>query len=810
MSLETLVEFEVDRFRRKDLEVAGWVTVDVDQSSRKQVNRPSVLGQFFSTVVYAVNPNGVARHMVRGCVFSEPEGRNKLECNVELTLSFPETAVKGVPDQVRTILINLIRFNLNPIVAVETLVKYAAAKTQSGLKDETIYDFDGMVLPRFKDVIVDTLRAVGLNATVNTEWGGYSEGAPYALDDIVVPFRIPGVARRLDTKLICEIVADQQKKAVIACLRPDKDVITRVAKEAIASFFDDEALFSELLSDHRSIERACETEINKRLKPYAHRVRGFALSKPQGLPDAPFAQIQVDVDTPIQLTDSETPVPLKHTAQLALSDRSKFIIRSLDQEIDPKEYAVMVIRNAAAKLLQGKTFVDLVQAFVLDPLNVQRKREKPKLDLGEKFSTEIKASLKDIGYDIHHIATTPKAKLVEFLIQSPYITLTQRDYHLKGGAVVVVDITFNGNLTSLDAIRGRMTLETDPAADMQADLPAVAQTVLSGVTPFEYDVGTPLSPTGENWLNRLKSEIKARLEKAYGFSVHNLQTNPRESEPRAFLRKLQAGGAHSFPIDNFSPGDDGQSRGLRLNATYSIREPRLGDEMSDVPNPLRTYERYIEASLYALDPESIHARVRSAVSSELNEILNQLSREMIQAVLLEGKFSRNAIRRDQYSAILRRAREFVSDNFGLLIDLSVSVESDDPQGLTGIILESDAREMGARLQIESKLRISKAEAAVDAWGRYHEALTKYDPETADEGERKRLAELKQAAQELEREAEMGKRAHIGRQLQSKVPKSGGLDPSRVLGLNRGDSERRTDGQEEVNTEDMIDLKTQKT
>jgi hypothetical protein len=146
----------------------------------------------------------------------------------------------------------------------------------------------------------------------------------------------------------------------------------------------------------------------------------------------------------------------------------------------------------------------------------------------------------------------------------------------------------------------------------------------------------------------------------------------------------------------------------------------------------------------------------------------------------------------------------------LLIDLSVSVESDDPQGLIGIILESDAKEIGARLQIESKLRVSKAEAAVDAWGRYHEALTKYDPETADEGERKRLTELKHAAQELEREAEMGKRTHIGRQLQSRVPRLGGLDPSRVLGLGRDDNERRADEQKEDDTEDVIDLKTEKT
>ena len=156
-------------------------------------------------------------------------------------------------------------------------------------------------------------RGAGLNATVTIEWDGYSEGEPFGLDDIVVPFRIPGVARRLDTKLSCEIVADPRKKAVIACLLPDKQVVARAAREAIASYFDDEQLFGKLLDDHRSIEKACEAAINERLKPYAHRLRGFALLRPQGLPDPPSDQIQVDVETPIQLTDSETPVPLKHT-----------------------------------------------------------------------------------------------------------------------------------------------------------------------------------------------------------------------------------------------------------------------------------------------------------------------------------------------------------------------------------------------------------------------------------------------------------------------------------------------------------------
>jgi len=443
----------------------------------------------------------------------------------------------------------------------------------------------------------------------------------------------------------------------------------------------------------------------------------------------------------------------------------------------------MAIKNAAAKLLQGKTFVDLVQAFVLDPLNEQREKKKPKLDLGAKFSAEIKERLRDIGYDIHHIATTPKAKLVEFIIQSPYVTLPQQRYQLKGGSGVVVDIGFNGNLTHLEAVRGRMTLETDPAAEMQADLPSVAQAVLSGVTPFVYDAGVPLddSETGENWLSLLRTRLTKRLNDKYGFSIHNLQINPRESDPRAYLRRLQAGGAHSFVIENYSPGDDGQSRGLSLRVSYSIREPRLG-EGGDWANPLAIYERYIEANLHTLDPEPVHGRVQAAVSGELNEVFNQLSRETIQTILVEGKHSRNANERRQYDALTRRVRGFVAANFGLLIDLSISIVSADPQGLVRIILQSDADELGARLKVESRLRIARAEAAEAAWNRYYEEKNKFDLETASEGEKKQLEELKRAAEELEDAAEMGKRPHISHQLRSAAKPSGSSNAARVLGL----------------------------
>jgi hypothetical protein len=806
MSLETLIESEIDRFRRKDLEIAGWITADVDQGSRRPANGPSILRGLFATKVYAVNPRGVARHLVRNCAFSEPQGRNKLECNVELTLSFADPVVGS--EQARTVLFNLLRFNLDPGVAIEMLVRLAAARAQSSLKDETIYEFDSVVIPRFRNEVIGVLISVGLKTTISIEWEGYAPGEPHTLDDIVVPFRIPGIARRLETRLSCEIVADPQKRAVIACLQPDKAVVARVAREAIAAYFDDETLFSGLLGDHRAIERECEVEINNRLKPYAHRLRGFALSKPQGLPEPPPAQIQVEVETPIQLTDSETPVPLRHTAQLAISDRSKFIVRSLDQTIDPKDYAVMVIRSAAAKLLQGKTFVDLVQAFVLDPLNVQRNRAKPKLDLGERFSNEIKTGLKDIGYDIHHIATTPKAKLVELLTQSPYITLVRREYHLKGGPAVIVDITFNGNLTSLDAIRGRMTLESDPAAEIQADLPSVAQAVLSGVTPFEYDMGTPLNESGEDWVAKLRRCICERLEKAYGFTVHNLQINPRESEPRAYLRRLQAGGAHSFEIENYSPGEDGQSRGLRIRVTYSIREPRLEDGLTEGTNPFQVYERYIEASLYTLESDDAHVRIRSAVAGELNEVFNQFSRELIQAILAEGKYGRNVRQRKLYQALLKRAKDFIAENFGLLIDVSASVESDDPRGVTGIILAHDAEEIGRRLQIESTLRISKAEAAVTSWQRYYDALAKYDPETADEGERKQLAELKAMAQQIEGEAEMGKRPHIGRQLQSDGLPARRSDPMRVLGLEDLIQPPEQTQKEQIDADNVIEIKAQ--
>jgi hypothetical protein len=288
-----------------------------------------------------------------------------------------------------------------------------------------------------------------------------------------------------------------------------------------------------------------------------------------------------------------------------------------------------------------------------------------------------------------------------------------------------------------------------------------------------------------------------------------LQINPRESEPRFYLRKLQAGGAHSFEIENYSPGEDGQSRGLRLRVTYSVREPRFGEGNLKGPDLFRIYGRYIEASLYTLESESAHARVQSAIEGELNEVLNRLRREDIQEILAEGKHSRNTQRGREYEVVLQKAKNFISEHFGLLIDLSVSVASDDPKGIASIILESDAKELGARLQIESGLRVSKAEAAREAWNRYHEALKRYDSETADKAERDRLTELKQTAEELEKEAEMGKRAHIGRQLQSDALRTGRLSSSRVLGIEDDSERHNVHAEPESGADNVIDIKAQK-
>jgi hypothetical protein len=776
MSLESLVESEVDRFRRKDLETAGWITIDVDLNNRKLVNRPSFLGQIFSTVTYAVNPRGLARHVVRGCLFSEPLGRNKLACDVELTLSFPDQS-EHAPARARETVSNLSRLSLNPALAIEMLVQASAAKIQGELKKETIYDFDAVVLPRFNGDLVQTLWRAGLKADVSIEWEGYVESEPYNMDDIVVPFRIPGVARRLETKLSCEIVPEPGLKAVIASLKPDKTRLARVAREAVAAYFDDAGLFDKLLRDHGAVEAGCGRLIDERLRPVAHRLRGFALSKPQGLPAAPPEQIEVEVETPVQLSDSERPVPLKHTAQLVLKDRGKFIIKSLDQPIDPKEYAVMVIRGAAAKLLQGKTFVDLVRAFVLDPLNAQRNSKPPELSLGRDFGSAIKSGLNEIGYDIHHIASAPKAKLVELLIQSPNIALAQKQFQLKGGALVTLDIGFSGSLTSLAEMRGRMTLETDPVADMQTDLPAVVQGVLGKVTPFDYDMGTPLAETGKNWLVQLHADIKDHLSSTYGFTAHNLQITPHESVPRSYLRHLQAGGANSFEIDNHSQGEDGRSGGLKLRVTYSVKEPRLGDTSADGHDPYRTYERYIEASLFAFEVGEVHSRIESAIKGQLLPILSRLSRDQILAVLATHDVKLRAY----YRNLVQPAKSFVAETFGLIVDVSIVVESDDPLGLATIIAQSDVQEFKDRKNIERAVRTAKAEAARRAWDNYHTAVLNYKPEIADASDKQALEELRQTAKDLQAESEMGQGAHIGGALQGLEGPRGSADLSLIFG-----------------------------
>jgi hypothetical protein len=807
MSLESLIESEVNRFQRKDLEAAGWITVDVDLNSRKLVNRPSFLGQIFSTVTYALNPRGLARHVVRGCLFSEPLGRNKVACDVELTLSFPDQS-EYAPARARATVSDLARLSLNPALAIEMLVQASAAKIQGELKKETIYDFDAVVLPRFNGDLVQTLWRAGLKADVSIEWEGYVESEPYNMDDIVVPFRIPGVARRLETKLSCEIVPEPGLKAVIASLKPDKARLARAAREAVAAYFDDAGLFDKLLRNHGAVEAGCGRLIDERLKPIAHRLRGFALSKPQGLPVAPPEQIQVEVETPIQLSDSEQPVPLKHTAQLVLKDHGKFIVKSLDQAIDPKEYAVMVIRGAAAKLLQGKTFVDLVQAFVLDPLNHQRTQQPPKLTLGNDFGSEIKNGLREIGYDIHHIATAPKAKLVELLIQSPNIALAQKEFQLKGGAVVTLAVGFSGNLTSLDEIRGRMTLETDPVADMQTDLPGIVQAVLGDVSPFEYDTGTPLGESGESWHARLDRKLRERLKSTYGFTAHNLQINAQESVPRSYLRHLQAGGGHSFEIDNYSPGEDGRSGGLTLRITYSVKEPRPGDTSAGGYEPYRTYERYIEASLYAFEVGEVHSRIQSAVKGQLNPILSRLTRDQILAMLANARDGHDATLRGYYRSLVQRAKSFVAETFGLIIDLSIVVESDDPRGFATIVAESDIQEFKDRKNIERAVRTSKAETARLAWDKYHTALLKYEPETADASEKQALEELKRTAKEIEAESEMGKGTHIGSALQGLGGSRASADLSLIFGPQAEAPPHIPDSKHRPDRDNIIDIEGQ--
>ncbi len=780
MPLETLIEFDIDRFRRKDLELAGWLTADVDRTTRKPASRPSFLSQWFATVTYAVNPGGFGTRTVNGCVFSEPQGKHKIACSVELNLAFNDSGAARHPDGVRSLVAGLARLSLDPGAAIDALVKSAAVQIQADLTTETIYDFDSVVLPRFRDAIAASLLSAGFKASMNLEWEGYVADEPFALDDVVAPFRIPGVARRLETKLSCEIVADPRQKAVIACLRPKKERVARVAKEAIAAYFDDETLFATLLDHHRAVEKGCERAINDSLLPYAHRVRGFALSKPQGLPSAPPEQIQVDVETPIQLTDSETPVPLRHTAQLALVNRSQFIVRSLDQAIDPKQYAVEAIRGAAAKLLQGKTFVDLVQAFVLDPLTFERTGVEPKLELGKKFSDAIKERLTEIGFDIHHIATTPKAKVVDLLIQRPYITLAQREYRLHGGSIVMVGITFNGALTSLDAVRGRITRDTDPTEDMQNDLPSLVQNVLGGVTPFEFDMGTSVGETGQSWLSTVEDQIKQRLAAAYGFTVHNVHVAASESEPRAYLRKLQAGGAHSFFIDNHSPGTDGQTQGLRLKVTYGVVEPRLTELPAEKRQTYTTYERYIEAGLYRFEVEEAHLRIQGAIGGELKEVLGQLRRDNILRIVTEGKNGPDEGNRKWYLALLKKATDVVSQSFGLSVDLRLVLDSDDLSGVRSFLADADKDELRRRREIETELRISKAAAAREAFEQYHRALLSYDHATADDEDRRRLDGLKKIAQDLEEEAQIGKRSHLGNRLTDQTGGHHGQDPSLLL------------------------------
>ncbi len=698
----------------------------------------------------AINPAGLVRHIVGGCLFSEPTGRRKVTCDVELTLSVLDRSKFGSV-QASNALGYLASLDLDPISAVKILVDIAAAEVQRRLRNETIHDFDRVVLPRFRDEVVEYFARIDLHADATIEWENYGERPAFDMDEIVAPFRIPGVARRLETRLHCEVVPDPRFNAVIACLQPDKAILTRVVNEAVATFFDDATLFDRILRDRRAVEKASESFINDRLRHYGHQLRGFALPEPRGLPDRPANQIEVEVETPIQLSDSEQPVPLRHTAQLVLADFSKFVGESLDRTVDPKDYAIKAIKGAAAKKLQGKTFVDLIQAFVLDPLNVERNKEEPKLPLGKEFNTEIKDKLAAIGYDIYHLVTAPKAKLVELLIQAPNITLTKKEYQLKGGSQVSVTISFSGSVTSLDQIRGRMTLETDPIADMQTDLPGTVQTVLGDVNPFNYDTGMPIGENGENWMKRLEGEIKKRLEDAYGFRIHSIQINGQESVPRSYLRALQAGGGHSFTINNLAQSAGGQLGGLVLRATYVVKEPRYTDAIAQGNEP-STYERYIETSLYAFDVTEVHGRIEAAVVSQLNQLLSRMNRDQIQTLLATGRNGPNAEMRGYYQSLVQRAETFVAKTFGLIVELEIAVNDDDPLGMKSIAANSYLENFKDLLALANDLQRTRNDAARVALTQYHTALLKFDPVTSDEKDKQALDLLKERAQTLATEA----------------------------------------------------------
>jgi hypothetical protein len=754
MPLERLIEGDINLYRRKELEVSGWICVDVDRVKRSVVSRPSLLRQVFATATLAINPAGLDRHVVGGCLFSEPNGRHKVMCDVELTLSTLNRTDFG-PPQANIALGYLAGLDLDPVKAVNMLVEIAGADVQRELKNESIHDFDKAILPRFRDQIIEYFQRIHLYADVTVEWEGYGQRPSFNMDDIVAPFRIPGVARRLETRLHCEVVSDPQLKAVVACLQPDKALLARVVNEAVAAFFDDATLFERILRNRRAVEQTCESFINKRLWEYGHRLRGFALPEPRGLPERPASQIEVEVETPIQLSDSERPVPLRHTAQLVLADFGKFVGESLDRAVDPKDYAIKTIQGAAARKLQGKTFVDLVQAFVLDPLNAERNKEQPKLTLGKEFNTEIKEKLSAIGYDIYHLATAPKAKLVELLIQVPNITLTKKEYQLKGGSQVNIAIGFSGSITSLDQIRGRMTLETDPIADMQTDLPATVQRVMGDVNPFNYDTGMPLGVSGDNWMQRLEREITARLKEAYGFRIHSMQINGQESVPRSYLRALQAGGGHSFNIDNLAQGAGASLVGLTLRVTYLVKEPRYTNAIANGSEP-STYERYIETSLYAFDVSEVHARIEAAVTSQLNHILNQLNRDQIQVLLAVGRSGPNAEMRRHYQSLVDRAEAFVAKSFGLIIELDIVVDNDDPMKMKPIAANSHLENFKDRLALARDWQRASANAARLALERYHDAVLKFDPITSDENDRKALEHLKEIAQQLAEEAHLGR------------------------------------------------------
>jgi len=255
-------------------------------------------------------------------------------------------------------------------------------------------------------------------------------------------------------------------------------------------------------------------------------------------------------------------------------------------------------------------------------------------------------------------------------------------------------------------------------------------------------------------------------------------------------------------MKNNSPGTDGQSLGLGLAVTYNILEPRLGDDPEQTLEAYRTYERYIAAGLHKLDIVETHSGIAFAIQTQLNEVFNHSSRGEIQAVLIEGKTGRDPKLRKAYEALVRRAKISVAQSFGLLIDLSVSVESDDLLGIKGTITSHHATETTAFLEYQLNLQKAKAEAALRARQAYHNAKLEFDHEIADADDRRRLDALKQTAEDLEKEAAIGTRAEIARQLMGNFT---------GMGLLRLEADPTTEQQPQsgVPIDNVIDIESRK-